>query len=128
RIADRLLLKLNQEYGRNVETVTDKALQLLRLYDWPGNVRELENVLSRAMIFMQMNDKVLTEEHIPLNMIKAPEAKHEVTFESSVPLQEQLDTIERGILQHALKQFNGNKSKTAKQLEISLRTLYYKLE
>lgn len=128
RIVDRLLLKLNQEYGRNVETVTDKALQLLRVYDWPGNVRELENIISRSMIFMQINDKVLTEEHIPRNMLRAAEAKNEVTIEASVPLQEQLDAVERGILHHALTQFKGNKSKTAKQLEISLRTLYYKLE
>ncbi|RNF41086.1 sigma 54-interacting transcriptional regulator [Planococcus salinus] len=128
QIVDRLLLKLNQEYGRSIETITEKALQLLRVYDWPGNVRELENVISQSMIFMQINDKVLTEKHIPLNMLKVSEAKNEVVVESSVPLQEQLDTVERGILHHALTQFKGNKSKTAKQLQISLRTLYYKLE
>lgn len=128
RIVDRLLLKLNQEYGRNVESITDKALQLLRLYDWPGNVRELENVISRAMIFMNINEKVLTEKNIPLNMIKASEAKNEVAIESGSPLQEQLDTVERGILQRALEQNKGNKSKTAKSLDVSLRTLYYKLE
>ena len=128
RIVDRLLLKLNREYGRNVETVTDKALQLLRVYDWPGNVRELENIISRSMIFMQMNDKVLSEDHIPLKMLKETKAKNEVVIESSVPLQEQLDAVERGILHHALTHFKGNKSKTAKQLDISLRTLYYKLE
>ncbi|HSP20834.1 MAG TPA: sigma-54-dependent Fis family transcriptional regulator [Planococcus sp. (in: firmicutes)] len=128
RIVDRLLMKLNQEYGRNIETVTEKAMQLLRVYDWPGNVRELENIISRSMIFMQMNDKVLTEEFIPKNMLRSAEAKHEVVIESSVPLQEQLDAVERGILHHSLSQFKGNKSKTAKQLEISLRTLYYKLE
>lgn len=128
RIVERLLVKLNQEYGRSVESISDKALQYLRVYDWPGNVRELENVLSRSMIFMQMNDKILTEEHIPLNMLRIAEAKNEVVIQSSAPLQEQLDAVERGILHHALTQCNGNKSKTAKQLEISLRTLYYKLE
>lgn len=128
RIVDRLLMKLNQEYGRNVESITDKALQLLRLYDWPGNVRELENVISRAMIFMNINEKILTEKNIPLNMIKAAETKNEVAIESGSPLQEQLDTVERGILQRALEQHKGNKSKTAKALDVSLRTLYYKLE
>lgn len=128
RIVDRLLMKLNQEYGRNVESITDKALQLLRLYDWPGNVRELENVISRAMIFMNINEKILTEKNIPLNMIKAAETKNEVAIESSSPLQEQLDTVERGILHRALEQHKGNKSKTAKALDVSLRTLYYKLE
>lgn len=128
RIVDRLLMKLNQEYGRNVESITEKALHLLRLYDWPGNVRELENVLSRAMIFMNNNEKVLNEQYIPLNMIKAPEAKNEVAIESGSPLQEQLETVERGILQKALELHKGNKSRTAKSLDISLRTLYYKLE
>lgn len=128
RIVERLLMKLNQEYGRNIETVTDKALQLLRLYDWPGNVRELENVISRSMIFMNINEKVLTEKNIPLNMIKATEARNEVAIEGGSPLQEQLDAVERGILQRALEQHKGNKSKTAKSLDVSLRTLYYKLE
>lgn len=128
RIVDRLLMKLNQEYGRNVESITDKALQLLRLFDWPGNVRELENVISRAMIFMNTNEKVLTEKNIPLNMIRASEARNEIAIESGSPLQEQLNTVERGILQRAIEQHRGNKSKTAKSLEISLRTLYYKLE
>src|SRR5690606_34463603 len=81
RIVERLLMKLNQEYGRNVETITEKALQLLRHYDWPGNVRELENVLSRAMIFMNNNEKILDEQYIPLSMIKAVEAKSEVAIE-----------------------------------------------
>ncbi|KYG57942.1 sigma-54 interaction domain-containing protein [Planococcus maritimus] len=128
RIIDRLLLKLNQEYGRNVESVSEKALQYLKMYDWPGNVRELENILSRSMIFMQMNDKIMTEDHIPLNMLKAKEAKNEVVIPASAPLQEQLETVERGILHRALEEAKGNKSKTAKQLQISLRTLYYKLE
>ncbi|ANU17075.1 Fis family transcriptional regulator [Planococcus maritimus] len=128
RIIDRLLLKLNQEYGRNVESVSEKAVQFLKMYDWPGNVRELENILSRSMIFMQMNDKVMTEDHIPLNMLKAKEAKNEVVIPASAPLQEQLETVERGILHRALEEAKGNKSKTAKQLQISLRTLYYKLE
>lgn len=128
RIVDRLLLKLNQEYGRNVESVSEKAVQFLKMYDWPGNVRELENILSRSMIFMQMNDKMMTEEHIPLNMLKAKEAKNEVVIPASAPLQEQLETVERGILHRALEEAKGNKSKTAKQLQISLRTLYYKLE
>ncbi|MBU9672744.1 sigma-54-dependent Fis family transcriptional regulator [Planococcus sp. CP5-4] len=128
RIVDRLLMKLNQEYGRNVDSVSEKALQFLKMYDWPGNVRELENILSRSMIFMQMNDKTMTEEHIPLDMLKAKEAKNEVVIPASAPLQEQLETVERGILHRALEEAKGNKSKTAKQLQISLRTLYYKLE
>lgn len=127
-MVNRLLMKLNQEYGRNVVEVTDKALQLLRVYDWPGNVRELENVLSRAMIFMNVNDSMLTEEHIPKNMLQGQNSRNGLLVEPTLPLQEQMDSLERSILQQAIKQHDGNKSRTAKQLQISLRTLYYKLE
>ena len=60
----RLIEKINQEYGKNVEGLTEKALALLMDYHWPGNVRELENVLSRAIIFMNNDDKHIDEKHI----------------------------------------------------------------
>ncbi|GAA3322221.1 hypothetical protein GCM10020331_041220 [Ectobacillus funiculus] len=41
-IAERLIQKINQDYGRNVEGLTESALRRLQRYDWPGNVRELE--------------------------------------------------------------------------------------
>ena len=43
-------------------------------------------------------------------------------------LAEQMDEMEKKVLAHALKACGGNKSQTAKKLQISLRTLYYKLE
>ena len=52
-IVSHLLVKLNQEFGMNIVKISDEALQRLEQYDWPGNVRELENVLSRAMIYME---------------------------------------------------------------------------
>ena len=54
-----LIEKINQEYGRNVEGLTDAALTRLMDYDWPGNVRELDNVLRRAIIFMQYNETLI---------------------------------------------------------------------
>lgn len=129
-IAERLLLKLNQEYGRNVQVLSDQAVQLLKIYDWPGNVRELENVLSRAMIFMPAQETVMTDRHIPLNMIKGTEERQgaALQLQAAVPLQEQMDTVERRILEHTLEECAGNKTRAARQLDISLRSLYYKLE
>ncbi|WP_186819797.1 sigma 54-interacting transcriptional regulator, partial [Bacillus tropicus] len=49
----RLIEKINQDYGRNVKGLTPNALRALSAYSWPGNVRELENVLGRAMIFLE---------------------------------------------------------------------------
>ncbi|MEK5147379.1 sigma 54-interacting transcriptional regulator [Psychrobacillus sp. FSL K6-4615] len=125
-IAEHLLVRLNQEFGRNIEGFSEEAMGSLLLYDWPGNVRELENVISRSMIFLQPNDRIVEEYHLPKSMLVLPnEDKGETSLGT---LAEQMDEMEKKVLAQTLKVCGGNKSQTAKQLNISLRTLYYKLE
>ncbi len=64
-MCERLILKINQDYGRNVEGIADEAMERLMKYDWPGNVRELENILGRAIIFMKNNETIIEAIHIP---------------------------------------------------------------
>jgi len=127
-IANRLLVKLNQEYGRNVEGISEVALQRLRVYPWPGNVRELENIIGRGMIFMKPNESILEDHHLPLSMMEHQEHEANQLSSEILPLADQMDRMEKEILSSTLKKAKGNKSKTAKLLGISLRTLYYKLE
>ncbi len=127
-ISERLLVKLNQEYGRNVEGISEVAYNRLRVYDWPGNVRELENVISRGMIFMKPTESLLEDHHLPISMMKPTESTTNHNGQQILPLADQMDRMEKEILSSALKSAQGNKSKTAKLLSISLRTLYYKLE
>lgn len=127
-IADRLLVKLNQEYGRNVKGISEVALQRLSVYTWPGNVRELENIISRSMIFMKPGESILDDHHLPLSMLKHQEPDMIQPPEEVLSLADQMERMEKEILASTLKLTKGNKSKTAKQLGISLRTLYYKLE
>ncbi len=124
-IAENLLVKLNQEFGRNVERFSKEAMKTLQSYEWPGNIRELETVLSRSMIFLQTTDRVLEEHHLPKSMM---ELEREEKEEEIAPLSEQMDEMEKKILAKTLKICDGNKSLTAKKLNISLRSLYYKLE
>src|SRR5699024_333376 len=58
------ITKVNQQYGRNVTSLSDKALSSLRKYNWPGNVRELENVISRAIIFMDRTETTILQDHL----------------------------------------------------------------
>lgn len=124
-IAEHLLVKLNQEFGRNVEGFTEEAMGSLLEYNWPGNVRELENVISRSMIFLQPNDRFVEEHHLPKSMLVLANDDDEAPDGT---LAEQMDELEKKVLARALKACSGNKSQTAKKLQISLRTLYYKLE
>lgn len=129
-----LIQKINQEYGRNIEGITDQAIAKLEQYDWPGNVRELENILGRAIIFMKINEAVIEASHIP-DFIEVEEKNVNETSPSGQKghmeeksLGELLDRFERDVIKQSLIKNNGNKTATAKALGISVRNLYYKIE
>lgn len=125
-IAEHLLVKLNKEFGRNIEGFTKSALQSLLLYEWPGNLRELENIISRTMIFLEAQDRIIEEHHLPKSILSF--STNGIEQEQLGTLAEQMDEMEKKVLLNALRVCGGNKSQTAKKLNISLRTLYYKLE
>lgn len=130
-IAERLIQKINQDYGRNVEGLTESAVQYLQSYDWPGNVRELENILGRAIIFMNYNEMYIDVHHLPP---LHHEDQHELIGSNLLPeleerpLEDLVAEFEGNIIHEYLSRFNGNKTKTAQALGISVRNLYYKLE
>ncbi|MCM3735866.1 sigma 54-interacting transcriptional regulator [Bacillus cytotoxicus] len=130
-IAERLIQKINQDYGRNVEGLTESAVQYLQSYDWPGNVRELENILGRAIIFMNYNEMYMDVHHLPL---LHHEDQHELMGKNLLPeleerpLEDLVAEFEGNIIHEYLSRFKGNKTKTAQALGISVRNLYYKLE
>ncbi|WP_130807781.1 sigma-54 interaction domain-containing protein [Senegalia massiliensis] len=126
--------KLNQEYGRAVVEISDLALEILSLHDWPGNVRELENVIGRSIINMKVNEYKIEKRHLPKiteNYIEKNQFLNNDEF-TSQKTPESLKTIlenkEKEYLIHILNRFEGNKTKAAKILDISIRSLYYKLE
>ncbi|WP_096202331.1 sigma-54 interaction domain-containing protein [Bacillus sp. FJAT-45350] len=125
-----LIQKINQDFGRNIESIDNEALEKLKKYDWPGNVRELENVLARAIIYMHYGEQVIKKSHIP--HLQSDEAgveifpKQEVIAETSLSLM--VEQFEKEKIIEALNQCNGNKTAVAKKLQISVRNLYYKME
>ncbi|MDN4607768.1 sigma-54 interaction domain-containing protein [Sporosarcina highlanderae] len=127
-IALQLLRKLNQEFGMNVEKISDEAMNRLRQYEWPGNVRELENVLSRAMIYIEPGSTIIREDDTRRSLFTNEFKTSEEFLPEKSTLASVMDDYERSVLEKALEEHNGNKSLTANRLGISLRSLYYKLE
>ncbi|HZG71539.1 MAG TPA: sigma 54-interacting transcriptional regulator, partial [Chondromyces sp.] len=131
-LCERLITKINQDYGRKVEGLTPEAIQKLMSYDWPGNVRELENVLGRAIIFMGYSETIIDSKHL-LILHSDKEERQDSGIVTSEPqknenLQNMLDEYEKRIIKSVLVENNGNKTVAAKKLGISVRNLYYKLE
>ncbi len=129
-----LIKKLNLEYGRNIEDISGEALIMLQEYDWPGNVRELENILSRAIIFMEMNEKIIQKSHLTEKLLKTAEVFSSKILENRLPLNEkqsladQLYEVEKQIIRYALEEHKGNKTAASRDLGLSIRNFYYKLQ
>ncbi|MEP9408042.1 sigma-54-dependent Fis family transcriptional regulator [Peribacillus frigoritolerans] len=132
-LAEHLINKINQEYGRSIEGITTAAIHKMQIYNWPGNVRELENILGRAIIFMKLNETIIDIHHIPDFIEEIPLKQEKLLMKpsgyvSGKPLSEIIDQYEAEIIQQAFHTHKGNKTLTAKALGISVRNLYYKME
>lgn len=132
-LAEHLINKINQEYGRSIEGITAAAIHKMQIYNWPGNVRELENILGRAIIFMKLNETIIDIHHIPDFIEEIPLKQEKLLMKpsgyvSGKPLSEIIDQYEAEIIQQAFHTHKGNKTLTAKALGVSVRNLYYKME
>ena len=92
--------------------LTPEAEKVLLAYGWPGNVRELENTMERVAILC---DDVIEPDDLP---VTSSGLARPVLFRD----------IERQAIEDALRANDGNRTKTARQLGISLRTLQYRLK
>ncbi len=118
--------KLNQEYRRDIKKVNDSVFNLFEQYEWPGNVRELENTIGRALIKAQPFVQELTLEHFDFLMPSMKNSKRDKLFKGK--LKDVVAKVEKETIEQTLFKNQGNRAKTAKELGLSLRALYYKLE
>ncbi len=110
---------LNEDRGAGEQkSLSPSAIALLRKYHWPGNVRELQSVIKRAYI---LSDGIIVEKgHIV--GVHLEEGNQEEPFREQT-----LDEVIKGHIQATLEYLGGNKTKTAKVLGITVKTLYNKL-
>ena len=116
---DWVLEKLRTRAGGRALTLDPATLQALLAYHWPGNLRELETVLGQAAkrsSGAQISQGDLVQRvRRKFDTADAPVAEPEQT----PSLDSVLENVERRMLRLALAQENGNKSKAAKQLQVT---------
>jgi DNA-binding NtrC family response regulator len=110
-------------YGKEGIELSDGAMARLKTYDWPGNVRELRNAVERAVIVAP--DRVIGEKHLPSHMAvpSRPAGEAPAEFPEGATIQ----GMERALILDTLEKVGGNKTRAARQLGISLKTLHNKL-
>lgn len=112
---------------RPLRRVMPEALTLLQSYDWPGNVRELRNVIERASILSP--DRDIAVAHLGLMAPRTPRAGEPSSTPDALRLVPGMtvDEAEMRLIHTTLDAVQGNKTRAAEMLGISLKTLHNKL-
>lgn len=104
------------------------AIKALSEYSWSGNVRELQNVVERAFILAE--GMIVEKLHLDQNIQNAevqPVIEKAVVVKAADFAHVTLEELEKGHIMCTLENLGGNKTKTAKVLGITVKTLYNKL-
>ncbi|MHC1745461.1 MAG: sigma 54-interacting transcriptional regulator [Syntrophobacteraceae bacterium] len=120
-LSKHFIEKYNLLHKCSVDALAPEALKLLESYSWPGNVRELENVIQRAVLLSQ--ESVIGRDQVLLDDgIEDPSQSGSSELELM-----SISEMERLLIHKALSSFDGNRTRAAEILGISVRTLRNKL-
>jgi transcriptional regulator with GAF, ATPase, and Fis domain/Tfp pilus assembly protein PilF len=126
------------KFGRKDIQITPQAVDLLMVSDWPGNVRQLCNEIQRTVARSE-DGTVITPEHLSPELKRTsspttPSAASIASLPTSGNLQrggtlaDALAEVERRMIADALRRHGGNISRAARELGLTRRGLYLKLE
>ncbi len=143
-LAESFNQRYMRKHGMPVKGLTPESMEALNSHDWPGNIRELQNVIERAVIlcgedgYIHPEQLGLTappqtgagdaptgaiEDSVPTSQLTATE--NATTVSNGAPTS--LAELEQQHILATLAQCEGNRTRTAKVLEINIRTLRNKL-
>lgn len=113
------LNEANKSLGKEVIGLSKEVEEAFKNYAWPGNLRELKNVIKRSVLLA--NSRLIPLEVIPREVLFSANTKKETVDFSK-------ESNEKQLILNALKEADFNKTKAAKLLNITRKTLYNKLE
>jgi two-component system response regulator FlrC len=115
-LAEHFLSKFAAANGRTIKGLTQDAMNMLAKRHWRGNIRELENTMQRAALLCR--GETAGMEHLMLNdeqPVPAPAAQGNIR------------DMERDLIYRTLREMDGNKTRAAKALGVTVRTIRNKL-
>lgn len=121
QILSEYFLNLGKD-KENYKVLTSKAIAKLSSYAWPGNIQELRNIMERTYILSE--DKYIDDSHLP-EFTQQVEVVEEVVVEDFSEMT--LHELEKRHICKTLDHLSGNKTRAAKALGITVKTLYNKL-
>jgi two-component system, NtrC family, response regulator HydG len=123
-MANHFLEERAAELGVSTQGFTPDAMDALNRYDWPGNVRELKNEIQRALVLTP------PEGFVDLETLSEKIRWRDKNRASPLPgsLRENIAGLEREVIRACCGRHKGNKSRMAKELQISRWTLQQKMQ
>lgn len=112
--------KQNHLLQSSVQSVSASSIDVLKEKKWTHNVKELEAVIVRAMTFMEKTEHIMQPKHLQIPSCDPQSGEG--------TLQEQVEILEKQLIESALRANDYNKKATADQLGVSIRNLYYKMD
>ncbi|MFH1758883.1 MAG: sigma-54 dependent transcriptional regulator [Pseudomonadota bacterium] len=129
-LAQYFLEKYSRELGKDIHSISSYALDELMKYNFPGNVRELENIIERSVALE--NSNIVLPDSLVLSEYKKEGRKTELpSFQltsAGLDLEKELSEQEKEFLQQALQLSNGVIKKAAELLNLSFRSMRWKIK
>jgi two-component system, NtrC family, response regulator PilR len=139
-LVDYFLKKYSRQLGKEVQEISSYGLQVLMNYHFPGNVRELENIIERGVALATSNIILpesltfsgrgvsappRTENDDDANLFQAASGEEELF---DLGLEKVIDNLEKRLINHTLQKTNNSKMRAAELLQLSFRSLRYKVK
>jgi DNA-binding NtrC family response regulator len=129
-LAQHFLERANQRGGKQKTAFSPQAISALMAYDWPGNLRELARVVDHAHTHSGEGGPLIAVEDLPASIRGHLGGGYPLPAQLNPikPLDELLMEVERRLIETALRQARGNKSRAAELLGISRPRLYRRIK
>jgi transcriptional regulator with PAS, ATPase and Fis domain len=121
-LVDYFVKRHNPELKKNYEGIEEEAVRVLMALPWKGNVRELDNVIEHTMILAE--GVRITVEDLPASIVASSQGNAAFTFN----LKDALRQFEKQHILRALERAGQDRKEAAMLLDISLSSLYRKIE
>lgn len=125
-LLEYFLGKYGGRAAAGIATISDDEIELLRRYDWPGNIRELENFARKISFFGHTRSAI---EDLRTFSRSTPECSTEESDLSlKVAARNASRQAEREIIRETLERTHWNRKRAAERLNISYKSLLYKIK
>ncbi len=118
--------RFNAIQGRRIANISDRSMAALVDFNFPGNVRELENAIEHA--FVVCGGSTIRLEDLPAHFRGPVQPVQAVPAVPARAESRPLESAEAATIRDTLQRFNGNRTRTAKDLGISRNTLWRKMK